>query len=139
MNFHVGAEDADMNLRIPGARVADEGVEQSPRDVGRCGRGETGAGAAAGIGRQGELGNDQQPGRRGQIAQAAVHPAVLVGKHPESQQPGQQRARLRDGVTALGTDKDQQPAADLAGAAALDHHPGLGHPLQQTDHRRLSR
>jgi hypothetical protein len=113
-------------------------VKQAPALVGRCGPGEAGPVAAARVGRQRELADQQQPAVAAapvDVLHAAVHLAGVVRKNAQLQQLGHQALGMGIGVATLGAHQHQQAGADLANHLAFHHHPGLTYSLNQGQHQ----
>src|SRR2546427_668428 len=137
VHLHVGAEAARGDFRVQGARPLDDLVVQALA-LGRWrGAREAGAVAAAGVGRQRELADDEQAAAGAlpvQVLHAAVHLARVVGKDAQLEHLGQQLVGFGLGVAALCADQGQQAGAYAAGDLAVDFHAGLFHALQDADH-----
>lgn len=87
----------------------------------------------SGIGNKRELRNQQQLAPN--VGKTAVHPALGVGKDPESEDPVHKPHPGREIIRLFQAEKHQQPRADLGHHRATGRDPGPQHTLQQSNHR----
>ena len=107
-------------------------VEQ-PLALGRRrGAGKARPAAAAGIGGQGELGDQQQAAA--DVLQGQIHALLAVGEHPVLQQSLKHATAGGLVIRRFDTHQDQQARAYGADRMALDLDAGAADPLQQRLH-----
>jgi hypothetical protein len=127
-NLHVRTEHTGLDNRVALTCPHDQKIEQSPPLGGLRGGAEPRASALARIGRQRELGYEQEPAL--DVLQAQIHPIFRVGKDPIRQQPLQQALNLRFRVVLLNADQYDQPTADLPDDPIVDADLGAGDSLE---------
>ncbi len=136
MNLHVGTEPATGHLGMLGTGLSHQIVVQLFPEPRRRRAGEARAQAAAGVGGQGELRDQQQTAA--DIAHRAVHPALGVGEHPVAQQLVQKLVGTGAVILALDPDQHQQAVVDGPDDLAGHLHPRMSHSLDQRLHQASS-
>lgn len=113
----------------------DKSIEPAFSLVRRCGAGEARPHARTGIGRQGELA-DQQQAAAG-VAQRPVHLPGLVGEHPVTQQALGHAPQLGLGIARFHAHQRQQARTNLADRFVIDVDGSLADTLDKDEHRGL--
>ena len=111
-DLHVGAKAAAGDFGVQGVGAGDQVFVELAAQLGRGGGGEAGAVAAAGVGCEGELADDEQAAAH--VLQAAVHLAGRVAEDAQFQCLEQQFFAGGGGVARLGADEHEQAVADAS-------------------------
>jgi len=129
---HHGPEAASGHGDAGGAQVVGEALHQRLGHVGQGGVGEAGTAAAARVGVERELGDDQ--GLAAAVQQREVHLARGVLKDAQVGDLLGQEARLGLAVAVPHPQEHHQPPADLSYHLALNSHRSAAHPLNDCSH-----
>lgn len=130
----MGAEAAGFNRGVALAAYGQQAIEPQPAVLGRCGGGEAGPHAAAGVGGQGELAYQQQAATG--FGERQVHAALGVGEHPIAQQAFGHALGPGFVVARLHRHEGQQAGADGAKGGAVHLYLGMGDALDEGNHGR---
>lgn len=128
---HFGAKAAARNDRMRGPRETFEVIEQALSVGWRGGSRKAGACSLAGVGSQGELRHQQQA--TADVRQRAIHPVVLILKHPITEKPLDKPLGVAFDVVSFNANQGQQTVTDLADHLIVDDHPRFGDPLNESD------
>ncbi len=134
MHLHVGTEAPGLDDRVALASEFDHPLVEHLPPVRGGGTREARPAAAARVGRERELADDQQA--TSGVGEAAVHPAAAVGQDAQPEQLVDQTHGLGLAVCRLRADEGQQAASDRPHHLAGDLDPGLANALDEGDHSR---
>ena len=141
MHLHIGTEPASGNLRVFGAGLGNQQIEQFRAQRWWRGTGKAWAQAALGVGGQGELRHQQQAAAT--IAERQVHLASRIAEHAVVEQLVQNFLDTGRGVLRLDAHQRQQALINRANYLTRHFYSGATHPLNQCLHAssgdRLSR
>jgi hypothetical protein len=121
-DLHIGPEQPTGHGGMPLTGIGKQPLEQAAGHLRGGGRGEPGAQAVGCIGRQGELGHQQEATL--DLLDAAVHFPGLIAKDTVFEQPVEEPARRSGIIVRLHADEHEQAVAD--GAYGLACHPYFG-------------
>jgi len=131
-DLHVSAETAARDRSVQGLGALQQIAEQAFTLGRRCGRGKARTHALLGIGRKGELRDQEQT--TADIGQAQIHLTFPIRKYAVAQEPLQEPIGLGFAVTAFDSNEHQEPGGDSADGDTLDLDPCFGNALKKTDH-----